>query len=108
MMRKGPAISAHVEYKSVTIRLTNGDGKPFWVNVTEEGLKFYSEVSSSGGLLGNPVSLTGPEMFEMIASDGQRKEFAERAAFNRKSGKPSSANSLKLPIGLRRSSMRDK
>jgi hypothetical protein len=106
-MPEHPAITAAVEYKSVTVRLTNSDGKPFWAHISENGIEFYSRQSSPGVLADNPIAKSGAEIFDWIANEGLGKEFAERVVFNRKPPSPASSDRLSLKLPFRNNSRPD-
>lgn len=73
------------EYKSVTARMINRDGKPFWVRMTSEGLEFISGMSGSGIPEGNPIEVAAAEVFGWVGEkEGESgTKFKDRAAFKR-------------------------
>jgi len=79
------AIHANLTVSSAVARLRNADGKAFYVRISEDGLEFYARSSTrrpDGNLSDAPVTLSGPQIFDMIRNlQAGTKKFGEKAAF---------------------------
>ncbi|MDQ0249117.1 hypothetical protein J2W22_001164 [Sphingomonas kyeonggiensis] len=66
-------------YRSVKIELRTSSGERFFAILSEEGIAFMSDESSSGALSGTPLLKSADDLLNWIGLEGTRKPFRERA-----------------------------
>lgn len=71
-------------YESVTTRMENRDGKPFWVRFSPDGIQVFDKVSGGGNHEGNPIEISAHDLFDMVGemTGPSGTKFKDRAAFN--------------------------
>lgn len=78
----------HIEatYHSATARMVNANGNPFWVQVSQGGLKVFDRMNDAGRLLGNPIEVSAQDLFDWVGKmpGASGTKFEDRAAFKRR------------------------
>jgi hypothetical protein len=66
------------DYKLVDLKLTTSSGEIFFMRVNHNEISFWSDVSSSGGLSGDPILKTADDLLNWFGDEGKSKRFRDR------------------------------
>jgi hypothetical protein len=66
------------ELTKIRVEFVTSDHRTFYLDLREDGFRFYSKVNSAGNPEGNAVFKSIDDCFEWIGDEGSKKKFRDR------------------------------